>query len=159
MEQLQNLEVVINRRGAKFRASSPSFPRCFGEAETAEVAIKKLGASIARFIGRTAHDALDGVFGSENFTELLLDTTVPKPEERRIYSFSKIQAQVGRNLMVRVQPKQSLLSGGRQEKPQMPSMRLPALPADLLPELADLIDDEDNNPNDGIVFGFPLNFN
>lgn len=156
MESLQNLEVVINRRGAKYRASSPSFPRCFGEAETAEIAIKKLGASIARFIGRTAHDAIDGVFGSENFTELLLDTTVPANEERRIYSFNKIQAQMGRNLMVRVQPKQTLLPPSRNEKPLL---RLPSLPADLATEIAELMEDEEGNPNEGIIFGFPLNFN
>lgn len=72
-----HIEIILTKIDDKYRATSPSFPRCKGIAESKKEAISKLTRSISNHIARKAKKQLDTILSSKSYSEVI---TNPKPE-------------------------------------------------------------------------------
>ena len=106
----KHLEIVITKKSGRIIASSPSFPKSKGIGKTEEEAVTKLVAAISRFISKSAKSALDSIFDSGNYTEIVLDNSKKKKIQRKIYNIDSSNASSQKNITFKYDQPEELLN-------------------------------------------------
>ena len=102
MDLFSNLEVSISIQEDKYKAKSSAFPDCVGVGETEALALKSLSRSIARFISKISNEALNSVFTSERYSEVILDTTSEAKQQNRVYNLDSGFMSFAKHLYLKV---------------------------------------------------------
>ena len=169
----QIIEVKIIKKKVNYIATTPLFPQCKGIAKTKKEALSKLSNSIATFIGKTLNSTLNGVFLSNNFTQIMLDQTKAPFEENIAFNLSNSSLDSPKTFLMKVSSfneaqkhndstdenlsKDSDKFFVNQFNDDEGSDDHPFVEHDLFEQLT--LQQKSAHDQDAIVFGFPLNLN
>ncbi len=170
----QHIEVIVTKLRTRYRAECPMFPTCKGVGATEEKALIDLSHSISRAISKMTQKNLASLFGSSQYTELILDARESRQHQRRVFPLSPD--------LLKAAPSQFILKYKNDPPPAFPASNLTDAKrrdiGDLLSSLEEMLVDNElglqalddfaatlQDPNggplqeEGLIFGFPLSMN
>lgn len=163
MKHSVRLEIVVTFQRKRFKAVSPSFPKCSGIGKSEDEAVHKLSASISKRIADVAKQTLSQIVTSEYLVPDGPSKLKEKNVTRRVYDIdasafgrptpSRLSYPSSSDDAYNVPPEQDIrrLLGALDH--ELPELRHP------LPFAMPSVSDDDFGGIDGMVFGFPLNLN
>ena len=141
-----HLEVILEFNRSKFKAYSPYVPKCCGRGETKKIALEKLSKSIARFVSKQTEQKMKSVLTSDNYSEIIFDTTKNKAACKKIFNLNPENDPLAKSVLLRI--KTSL---NPRLMPNSEPSRSPIL---------DLFKEKDIAfMEEPVSFGFPISFN
>jgi len=170
MDTFSSIEVEISVRDNKYEATSATFPHCMGVGDNEEEAIKKLSDAIAQRISGIAKTALKEILLSDRYSEVIIDTTKKHKKQKRIFSLDPMLASLNKTFYIKMNQTNMQNAGTKQMNQDINSLLLPhsaeflhnqAFPKNEIEPAASInkIISQNNDGQDGIIFGFPLSFN
>lgn len=167
-----HLEIILAKHSDGFMATCAAFPSCKGIAKKESDAISKLSASISRYIGNLAKKSLDSILKTENYTDVITDPLNKTKNRKRLFSIIPNSTDQ-KNIFFKFENlelnkpeifKKNLV---KEESLKDDIDHLLDLANLTLTERDSLIDPFSSSihapwtqpMDDGMVFGFPLNFN
>ena len=93
------IEVIISRTRQRYKATCPAFPNCKGFGDSKEVALEKLGKSIAKHIGGVVNNSVQSLFKKNQYSEIIADPTQKKKHEHRVYSVNNSSKNIDNNIL------------------------------------------------------------
>jgi predicted RNase H-like HicB family nuclease len=155
------LEIVITNKESKYKATSPSFPKCKGFGTTEKEAIQKLSKSISRHISNITNDILKSILLSDSYTEIILDTSKKNKEHRRVFNLDPFNRILSAGSLSGISPDQMSMITKDNKKDIKDFFQQKEMDFFGQESSFAFLDDpvSNNNSQDGFVFGFPVSLN
>jgi predicted RNase H-like HicB family nuclease len=162
---LNQLEVIITKlENLEYKASSNLFPRCVGQGKTEKEALKKLSSAISRFIAKNLKVTLEQTLCSDNYTQIILNTTEKEKKEHRVFSFDQLYKSMSKQVSLKI--KSSLnIENFKEQLNQNEDLIGDFSERELYQMLGAVSKEEDFSTviskatPDGMIFGLPISFN
>ncbi len=142
----QPFEITIGKTPKGFKAHTVMFPECIGRGRTEQGALKSLSKAIGAYIGKIVQDSVSNILMSKAYTDIMTDPI--KQPDAKIRHYNKPDSSLNNISLERLLETNRGASYADLEEFEISDFDL------------DLINPIDGPPaNDGILFGFPINFN
>ncbi|MBT5855083.1 hypothetical protein HOH87_00415 [bacterium] len=164
MESFSHLEVDIKKLDTQlYEATCPAFSKCKGSGISANDALKQLSQAIADYISEVAGDAFKTLLTSDQYSEVIIDTTSTKKEQKRVFDLDPSLIQFTKTLAIKVKAADLQLPHkiSRNDIQELlnPTERGPMSVAPTGNIIDPTIQKAAQGNPEGFVFGFPLSFN
>ncbi len=156
------LEVVIKIENSLYRAHCPEFPKCSGLGATQEEALQKLSASIGRLIGKLARNSIQTLFLSDNYTQVLFDSSDINQQQVRVFTVTPMPPSSQRRVALMLHSLHDLLANKKLTRNEdMPHLNSNAVYGHVVIEnpLAAFSPTNLSSGKESFILGFPLSIN
>ncbi len=103
----EHLEVIITKDTDRFKAASPSFPKCKGFGASKEEAITKLSRSIGNHLARKTSKSLEKILHSKAYSEVITNPSSNTPDQHLVFSLYENQPVAKQDVFVKLDELQS----------------------------------------------------
>jgi len=142
----QPFEISITQTPKGFKAISSAFPECTGRGKSEQNALKSLSKAIGKFVGQLVQDGVSDILLSRSYTDIMTDPI--KNPHSKIRHYNKPNASLNNISLDHLLETNRGASYADLEEFEISELDLDLIAPSEVPPL-----------NDGILFGFPINFN
>ena len=161
MGSIGNIEIILKKNNGKFRASCTAFPKCKGIASTENEAILKLSESVSRFISKSIQKVFKSIIMSDNYTEILLDTTQKKEKpQKRVFSLDPSILNIQKTFSIKASSVPEPTIGDPHTDYDLYRLQSDTIPiTDSHPPIFSVLGKVNQQQPEEFLFGFPISFN
>ena len=82
----KHIEVILTKEGPRFRATTPTFPKCKGIGSDKEEAIIKLSRSIGNYLARKTTKSIEKILTSKTYSEVITTPSSASSDQHMVFS-------------------------------------------------------------------------